>query len=88
LDEQKETPFIHSNIGLPPRQSDEEGAITPTSATAHAADDESPRVSDSGKFLIDWYSDTDPANPKLERFEKGICPVPIMCIYNGRLYGL
>lgn len=64
MDEQKETPFIHSNIGLPPRQSDEEGAITPTSATVHAADDESPRVSDSGKFLIDWYSDTDPANPQ------------------------
>ncbi|KAM0521269.1 hypothetical protein ACHAPE_002745 [Trichoderma viride] len=87
LDEQKETPFIHSNIDLAPRQSDEEGAITPNSATVHAADDESPRASDSGKILIDWYSDTDLANPQnWSGLKKGIVTMAfIWCCERQRI---
>jgi DHA1 family multidrug resistance protein-like MFS transporter len=70
-----------------PRQLDEEGAITLNSATTQNADNETPKVSDGGKILIDWYSDSDPANPQnWSGLKKGFVLFQL-CAYTMAVYG-
>lgn len=69
---------------MSPRQLDEEGAVIPTSATAQTTDD---KLSDGGKVLLDWYSDTDPANPQnWSGLKKGFVLFQL-CSYTMAIYG-
>jgi DHA1 family multidrug resistance protein-like MFS transporter len=80
-----QTSILHDPLA--PHLSDEENAITPTSPSLQNIKDDTPEKIDDNKILIDWYSDSDPANPQnWSRLKKGFVLFQL-CAYTMAVYG-